>query len=402
MRRYMVSFLAAMLTLVLLTFSVGLPSATASSAQHTTVRSIGTWNIVYSPNFGWSANNELSAMTAISSNDIWAVGLVYPNVVLSISHTLTEHWNGSQWSIIPSANAGAYSNHLYGVAAVSTNDVWAVGSSYADQRGSTGQTLIEHWNGSAWSVIPSPNAGNSFNELSAVTAISADDVWAVGNFVNVEPFQNRTLIEHWNGTKWSIVPGANPGASYNSLEAIAGISANNLWAVGAYSQTNGHQQTLLEQWNGSRWSTVHAPNVGRFDNSLRGIAVVTANNIWAVGSNISPSNGIYQTLIEHWNGKQWSVVSSPSPYTSMNSLAGVAVGTANNIWAVGYGYSSGTGAMTLIEHWNGSNWVVVSSPNRTPPADSLSAVAALSADDIWAIGSHLATGLIFQTLTEHY
>ena len=402
MRRSMVTFLTLMLILVLLTLSVGMPPVAASATHRTTASDSRAWNIVYSPNFGWSANNGLSSLAAISSDDIWAVGLVYSKIVLSSGHTLTEHWNGSQWSIIPSANVGAYSNHLYGVAAVSTHDVWAVGSHKIDQRGSGSQTLIEHWNGSAWSIIPSPNAGNTFNELYAVTALSANNVWAVGEYINIEPFQDWTLIEHWNGTQWSIIPGANPGVAGNSLGAIAGVSANNIWAVGSYYPTNGNQQTLIEHWNGTRWSTVRAPNVGRFENSLRGLASVTANNIWAVGSYIAPPGEINQTLIEHWNGTQWSVVSSPSPYTSLNSLAGIAAGAANNIWAVGYGYSSGTGAMTLTEHWNGSSWGVVSSPNLNPPADSLAAVAVLSTGDSWAVGSHLTPGLIFQTLSEHY
>ncbi len=104
----------------------------------------------------------------------------------------------------------------------------------------------------------------------------------------------------------------------------------------------------------------------------------------------------------HWNGSKWSVVPSQNPETESNYLQGVAVVTANNIWAVGYAYDFNTNPTTLIEHWNGSKWSVVPSPNRQPPADSLSAVAILSAHDIWAIGSHIDPNLDFQTLSEHF
>ena len=57
---------------------------------------------------------------------------------------LTIHWDGSSWTIVPSASSGT----LNGVAAVASNDVWAVGSIVVG----SDQTLIEHWNGSQWQV----------------------------------------------------------------------------------------------------------------------------------------------------------------------------------------------------------------------------------------------------------
>src|SRR5205085_2227993 len=117
---------------------------------------------------------------AISSNDAWAVGEYY----LGSEQTLMEHWDGVQWSIVSSPNPpGSHGTILYGVSAISSNDVWAVGDYGGDNYLTL--TLIEHWDGVQWSIIPSPNAGlnpNNTNELYDVSAISSNDVWAVGYF----------------------------------------------------------------------------------------------------------------------------------------------------------------------------------------------------------------------------
>src|SRR5205814_6091515 len=101
------------------------------------------------------------------------------------------------------------------------------------------------------------------------------------------------------------------------------------------------------------WRTVLSPNGGNY-NELNAIGVVAANDIWAVGT-YSPNSGV-QTLIEHWNGKSWSIVPSPSP--NVSNLYGIAVVAANDIWAVGDLVSD-----PLIEHWNGTQWSIVPSPS---------------------------------------
>lgn len=140
------------------------------------------------------------------------------------------------------------------VAAVSANDVWAVGDGLG--------TLIAHWNGSQWSLVKSPSPGTAFNNLYGVAAASASDVWAVRSYSNDPQNQDvQTLIEHWNGSSWSIVPGLNPGAQGNAFNAVTAVSASNVWAVGFSYNSTFVQQTLIEHWNGSAWSVVTSPNV---------------------------------------------------------------------------------------------------------------------------------------------
>src|SRR5438132_1000754 len=155
------------------------------------------WQVVSSPNIGY--DNHLYAVSALSPGSAWAVG--YWGTT-TMDRTLTQHWDGTHWSIVNSPNPNSEYNHLYGVEAVSTNDVRAVGA-YTSLDGA-GRTLVVRWNGSAWTVVPSPNVEQQDNFLSGVAVVSAGDVWAVGHSGGSNAQQ--TLTEHWNGSKWSIVP----------------------------------------------------------------------------------------------------------------------------------------------------------------------------------------------------
>lgn len=157
--------------------------------------SCGTWSVVNSPNLGPS-DNALGAVAAVSSSDVWAVGEYLRTGASSITQTLTEHWDGSSWTYIPSPNFGSLGNTLYGVSASSSNDAWAVGFYRNDGDSSPTQTLIDHWDGKQWNVVssPSPGAGGD-NILGGIVALSANDVWAVGGYDNGG--STHTLIEHF-------------------------------------------------------------------------------------------------------------------------------------------------------------------------------------------------------------
>src|SRR5258708_24544318 len=187
---------------------------------------------------------------------------------------LIEHWNGTSWRTV---KAPRQAGVLNGVTAVSSSDVWAVG----DFNNASGvrQTLTEHWNGKKWSVVPSPNVGTQPNELLGVTAVSANDIWAVGD-VETVPSANffQTLTLHWDGTSWSTVSSPSISASAN-LRAVAAVSSSYVWAVG-----DSGSGTLIAQWNGSSWSVVtHPTHPSTLTNVFNGITILSAPHIWAVG-----------------------------------------------------------------------------------------------------------------------
>jgi hypothetical protein len=240
--------------------------------------------------------------------------------------------------------------------------------------------------------VPSPNATSGENELLSVAAVSSSDVWAVGFSLNPNVLgvtDEATLVEHWNGTSWSIVTSPNVANQGDQLTGIAAASASDIWAVGI-SAAGGIQSTLTEHWNGSSWSVVTSPNTAAEDNLLSGVTVVSSNDVWAVGTGDSPDYGSGSIPIAlHWNGASWSIVgaSSPSGGGGDRFDAAVALRT-NDVWAVG----STLGA-SLTEQWDGSFWHVVSSPTPPTGADLVSASAA-GVTDIWAVASG--------PLTEHY
>ncbi len=329
--------------------------------------SCGSWNVVPSPN-GANGVNYLYGVATVSANDIWAVGLTSGK---NNWHTLTEHWNGTGWSIVPSPSIPSATNYLYGVAAVSTNNVWAVGTYFLD--GGI-QTLIEHWDGTTWGIVPGSHLAEA--ELRGVTAISATDIWATGYYVHQNPpYDTQALIEHWNGSQWSVVP--NPKNLASILYSVNALSTNDIWAVGYY---NGppyeDSQALVEHWNGSQWSVVPNPK-NLLVSRLYSITALSTSNVWAVG--YSYVHQKLHPLIEHWNGTIWMITPTPS---SSSILDGVAAVSITDIWAVGSG-----GAGTLIEHWNGTTWSIVPSPSPGDYESEFNAVASIpGSNDVWAVG----------------
>src|SRR5581483_9055683 len=156
------------------------------------------------------------------------------------------------------------------VAARSPRDVWVVGSSSAG-------TLTEHWDGAAWTIVPSPNAGVAGNILEGVAAVASNDVWAAGSFLDGSLFQHP-LLEHWDGTRWSIapLPSTRPGSG---LFGVAAVASNDVWAVGF--EGPGNSTALVEHWDGASWATTPTPTVGT-ESRFLGVAA-TSRAAVAVG-----------------------------------------------------------------------------------------------------------------------
>lgn len=282
------------------------------------------WSISSSPNIG--QDSFLQGITASSANSAWAVGGYIDS--RGTTQALIEQWNGTSWNIV--SNPAASPSNLYGVTAFSATNVWAVGN-YTSSAGKY-RTLVEHWDGTSWSVVPSPNPSTDDDTLRSITRVKGtNQVWAVGYYGST----NQSLIERWNGTTWKVIASPNPGSGYNQLWGVSAISASDIWAVGNYNNTNGPTQTLTEQWNGTGWSVVSSPNVTvSFSNFLFAVTTLSANNVWAVG--YDDSSGIPQTLTEQWNGTSWSVVSSANKGTHYNELFGVSgISKTGGVWAVG-------------------------------------------------------------------
>jgi hypothetical protein len=336
----------------------------------------GQWSVVPSSDHSQQSGeiDSLNSVTALSSTDQWAVGswLHYPDAY--VFHTLVEHWDGSSagWTIVPSPNSLALNSYLYGVAADAPDDVWAVGGT--DQSGPPYHSLVEHWDGTAWSIVPSASFPGV---LYGVVALAPNNVWAVGT----ENYPGRGLIEHWDGTTWT----ATYLQFAALLRGVAAAGPRQIWAVGQrYGRTNPFGDTTLTmRFNGSAWSRVPSPNPlsgnSNDQNWLTSVTAVAANDVWAVGRYGNHDGGpLDQTLIEHWNGARWTVVPSPNPGGSShdNDLWGVAAVATGDVWAVGGvgSFLNPAFSSPLALHWDGSSWTQVSVP--APTVGELLGVAA--------------------------
>jgi hypothetical protein len=315
-----------------------------------------------------------------------------------IDATLTEHWNGSAWAVVPSPALGS-SSQLRSVRGTSASDVWAVGSYFDDTAGMR-KTLILHWDGHAWTQVTSPSPGGADNELFGVRAVSGTDAWAVGYDVT-SGSTDKTLILHWDGNAWTQFASPSPGTNGTVLEAVAATSSTDAWAVGS-SFTASTAKTLTLHWNGHKWTQAASPNRGT-DDELFAVRGTSSTDTWAVG--LSVIGGVDQTLALHWNGSAWTRVTTPDPGGSgvSNDLVGVAGTAANDAWAVGETGPSSPKAITsnstLILHWDGSHWTRVPSPDPGISAE-LFAVASNSAGNIWAVGES-SDGQTDHTLAVH-
>lgn len=324
---------------------------------------------------------SLFAVDGVTGDDVWAVGLTPGD------DTAIQHWDGTRWtrSDHPLAPEPAVFSD---VDARAVHDVWAVGSHDPEPSGLF-QTYVQHWNGTRWRVVPA-DPGFETSEANAVDARAADDAWIVGDGQPDVAGNLLPLIEHWDGEAWTTVSGARTGQGCDSsLADVAAVAADDVWAVGT-EICGGSSTALVEHWNGSRWSRVDVPSPrGATFVGLEGITVVTSDDAWAVGSS---SHGLRpgRSHVLHWDGTRWSRVPAPSPGPAScgHSLSAVSGSAADDVWAAGARSCRRSGTPEML-HWDGTEWTKVPFPNTgfdDPPGEGLSGVVALSKRSAFAVG----------------
>ena len=322
--------------------------------------------------------NQLLQAAASSPTDIWAVG------------QSTIHYDGVKWTAFPIPRIkGDNTSYLNGLVDISSTDAWAAGNVNIGEL-NPGQ-VIERWNGKAWSVYPGPTfTAQEQPSLYGMTAVSANDIWAVGALL-VDNSLLEALFEHWDGTAWT----ATTGLFQGFFNAVSADASNDIWAVGCGNFT--------EHYNGTAWTFVAAPNVGSGPNCLNGVVALAPDDVWAVGystATAQPPPHQYdvptKTLIEHWNGSKWSVIPSPNvgPTTQYesNRLLGIVAVSSTDLWAFGsyFAPSGSENQMTLVLHWDGTEWSLAPSPNPTGGSflsDILFGGVATGGGNVWLVGS---------------
>ena len=343
------------------------PAAAPAAASNRTAAP--TWTVVPSPP---SDGGFFNAVSARADTDAWAVG------DLSATTPLTARWNGTAWSQVPGPTVtGARNTVLNAVSATSATDAWAVGRATVSLVTSS---LAAHWNGTAWSVMQTPEVSGSV--LTSVADISSTDAYAVG----------RTEALHWNGTNWSAFTVPTPGgATLSGLDAVAAGSARNVWISGLYVDTaKSALEPFTAHWNGTDWSDVAMPVNGA---ELFGLAVFGRADTWAVGSNPSGT-----PITENWTGGSWHVVPNPASGSPGLLLSVTGTGPAS-VTAVGRNSTVNGPTAAIILSWNGSAWTKVNVPKVGATEQLDSASAAPGGKITWAFGRSADSQGVVSNLT---
>jgi hypothetical protein len=353
------------------------------------------WTVEPSYSFG-RMDNDLASVSAASKSDAWAVGAYYPPSSHNVLSTLAEHFDGTRWTAYPLPNVGVEENVLLGVSMPLTEKAWAVG--FYVNGSFQQQTLVEHFDGKVWSVVPSPSPGNQQNILYSVAAISDSNVWAVGAQETNGLW--HTLTEHWDGSTWSVVKSLDPGSNGNQLYAVTALSSDNVYAVGQQAGTGFPSQALVEHWDGSGWSVVNVPGFASATSLPLGVTA-TARSLTIVGQKETDTFP-YKTYVVAGAPRDLSIQTTPNLTHSENDLFGVTTSSDGTTWTVGWAIhdKAGNHEPIILEGKNGT-WSLVSSPSLKGDS-GLSAITSIPGGGMWAVGVTTNAAGNYATLIEYH
>jgi alpha-tubulin suppressor-like RCC1 family protein len=293
---------------------------------------------------------------------------------------------------------------LEAVYCTSAASCWTVG--YFERNGALLNKVL-HWDGHRWSPIAAPSpagtASGDVSQLFGVRCTAARNCWAVGTYKRNGIPLDQAL--HWNGKSWSLVATPTPGGTlsgdFNGLVDVSCTSPDSCWADGEYGFLTIDSEVIQNQalhWNGRAWSVVTTPDPGgHSDSALSAIRCASANDCWAVGASsaIAPGSALFNEML-HWNGRKWSMAGVPDPggtamgdFSELNALSCT---SAANCWATGSDGYDGSSALTSNQalHWNGHKWSVVPAPEPDGTgafaSNILTGVNCSSPDNCWAVG----------------
>jgi hypothetical protein len=352
-----------------------------------------SWSIVTTPNTSPTQENQLLGVSCPTTTFCVAVG--HAKNASDIDQTLIQTYDGSNWSIVPSPNTSTLlDNDLAEVSCTSTTSCIAVGTAMSPTH--FAQTLVEKFDGVNWSIMSSPNTSPTQPQfLNGLTCQSATLCVAVGAY-EIVPGLTQTLVLTYNGTDWAITPSPNSSdTEVNILGTVSCASATNCVAVGTFfGATAG--RTLIETYDGTSWVITPSPNTSDTEaNTLNGVSCVSPTACEAVG-NFADSDFTLHTLVETFDGTSWAI--TPSPNTS-DTLLSVSCTSSTSCVAAGNTGKPAPVQQTLLEGLSGTTWSIIPSPNTSPSLEnSLSDVTCPDSTKCVAVGSSNTGNDIPQTL----
>ena len=355
-----------------------------------------TTNVQIPPLPDGAINDQFNGVSCTSTTSCMAVGYSDDNHDAS---PLAGHWDGASWTIVPvPVPTGTTLARLFGVSCPSEDSCTAVGGYQTG--GPPEMTLVEHWDGTSWTIQTSPNqtssdeVGHDQDELRSVSCTSANSCVAVGSwtFHAGQPDQGTTtLAASWDGTTWTLdpAPPLSAGASSGGVLAVTCTSATSCEAVGTVDSTPGQQAPLADHWDGSAWTvqTTQQP-AGSSGSNFYGVSCASATACTAVGDLYTTNGGVRLTLAERWDGSSWTIQTTPNPSDAAYAgpLNSVSCPTSRACFAVGSYHSTSGSDLSLVERWNRKGWAIVPSANPSATDNELFGISCVAAAECTAAG----------------
>lgn len=342
----------------------------------------GEWQLELTPDPAGAIYSKLSDIAYVSPTEVWAVGVFGSNISQwTIQETLALRWDGSDWNHVPTPNPTACPQCTHAsftsVAVAGPNDIWAAGNAVVQIPPTFivgARIMVQHWDGSSWSVVPTPEpGGGAGSSLADIEVLAPDEIWFVGSDGPYPIAPSPALTLRWNGSHFERfdVPIVNPEVGRdagNPLNAVDAIAPDDMWAVGATDVTadGAHDYSQIHHWDGSEWNHVPGPTPG-YANFLFAVEAVATDDVWAAGE-YWDVDGIFPFLI-HWDGNSWTQVDAPNIFFDFHAFG------PDDIYA-----SSGG-----IYHYDGTSWELVDAiPEALFPR--LAGLDAAEPCELWAAG----------------
>jgi hypothetical protein len=264
------------------------------------------WTQVYSN----GSRSEVNALTMVSATEGWA----------ALNDGTLPHHTGDSW--IPALQLS--SQYVYAFAALSSSDVWAVGTTYKD--GLNTGLRLHFFDGQHWALVSV--AGGGLKPLHAIVMLSPRDGWAAGD----------GGILHYDGQRWSAV---EVPSGIGDVVVIHLTAPTNGWAIANRANGQGHEQGQeFLRYDGHSWNSMSLPgNV-----EVTALSFALAAEGWAVG---------HSGVLLHYTGRMWSAASSP--VTPDSDLYAVRAHAANDVWIAGQDHAA-SGGQGAIWHFDGQRW----------------------------------------------
>ncbi len=337
----------------------GTAVAVAQDDYNTTGHGATPWQTTPTP----VAKGDLTAVTALAANDVYAVG--YRTLSVTQVEAVLLHWDGTAWTQHSTLPANSWPQSLD---VRSANDIWAAGGGTA------------HWDGAKWTSFPLgtppvPGGPPPSQVLPDAVASAADGlVWVAGRQMGRDGVKTGVpAISEWDGAKW-VAQTLPAGLGNGELTGLSVVSETDVWAAGStFAATEADaQKPVLLHWDGTTWTKADAPAVPNVATWLSGVTAFSANDVWAVGGSYADRGDRPYAL--HFDGRKWTVTNTPQVPDGRLRVLGKSAG---ELWALG-----GKGAATVALRWTGRNWT------QTPAPDLVlrSFTTVPNSATLWAVG----------------